>query len=127
LLRGGFEGDVTLMVGTAELVVVAAVAVGGHDCGVHFLATLVQVVEDGPVGPVDLTVAVPLARGELAVVRAPIGALEHSMPVGHAVGDAAGARVATVTREHAQRVHDDTAPDRAPALPLDLSRRGFCI
>ena len=76
LLRGGLEGGEARVVGTAGLVVVAAVAVGGHVCEVHSVAALVQPVADGPVGAVVLTVAVDLARGKLAVLCVPAVPLE---------------------------------------------------
>ncbi len=122
LLRGDLEGDEVNVVGTAGLAVVGAVAVGVHDCAVHSLVALVQGVPDGPVGAVVLAVSVAPARGELAVGRGPEGPLDHGAPVGHAAADAAGVRVAAITREHAQRARDDAAPDGA--LPVDLDRRG---
>jgi hypothetical protein len=124
LLRGRLEGDEARVICIAGLAVVLARAAGGHACVVHRLAVLVQVVDDCPTGVVALTVAVVLARGELAGLQVlEQGPPNHGATVGHARGDAAGILIALIAPEHAQRVDDVAAPDAVS--PFKLGHRGL--
>jgi hypothetical protein len=85
LLRGRLERDVARVVGTARLAVVLARAVRFHECGVYYVAVLAHPVPDVPVGPVELTVAVPAAVGELSGGRGRLYRGPRSRPSGKGV------------------------------------------
>jgi hypothetical protein len=109
--RGGLEGDEARVVGTAWLAVVVASAGMFHECPVHFVAVLVQGVEDVPAGVADNTVAVIVAVGELCGDRVPVGALDYAAPVGLSTLVRAGVGGAIRTRVHAHVAAVDAVVD----------------
>jgi hypothetical protein len=119
LLRGVLERGEVRVVGTARLAVVLACAVRFHTCEVHFVAALPQLVDDVPIGPLDLTVAVVVPVGELSRSRVPVGFREHALPVGHVALARAGVGGAIlITRVHAH-VEAVDAAEGSDALKLD--------